>query len=49
MCFSTQASFAVGGALLPAAAYCITAAVRKNRWLLPLALGAVGLWHSANH
>lgn len=38
MCFSAEASFAVGASLIPAGAYCATAAVRKRPRLLPLAL-----------
>ncbi|MCE9532522.1 MAG: hypothetical protein K8T89_15595 [Planctomycetes bacterium] len=37
MCFSAAASFTVGGALLPAGAYCIKQALRKNRSFLALA------------
>lgn len=38
MCFSPAASFVVGGALLPAGAYCIAASWRTNRRFLPLAV-----------
>lgn len=38
MCFSPQASFAAGAALLPAGVYCLQAAVRRNRRFVPLAL-----------
>ena len=38
MCFSAEASLAVGTALLPAGAYCVRAAVRADRRYLPLAL-----------
>jgi len=38
MCLSAPASFGLGAALLPAGAYCVRAAVRKNRRYLPLAL-----------
>jgi hypothetical protein len=38
MCFSSEASFAVGAALLPAGAYCIRSAMRKAPRLLPLAV-----------
>jgi hypothetical protein len=38
MCFSAQASFAAGAVLLPAGAYCVRAAVRKNLRYLPLGL-----------
>ena len=38
MCFSPEASFAVGGALLPAGIYCTQAAVRKDPRFIPLAL-----------
>lgn len=37
MCFSAEASFVVGGALLPAGAYCIGAAIRKRPRYLGLA------------
>ncbi|HTU25147.1 MAG TPA: hypothetical protein VMF30_07105, partial [Pirellulales bacterium] len=38
MCFSPQASFTVGAALLPAGIYCTQSAVRKNIGFVPLAL-----------
>ncbi len=38
MCFSPEASFAVGGALVPTAAYCLRAAWVKDRRLIPLAV-----------
>lgn len=38
MCFSAEASFAVGGVLIPATAYCVRAAWVKNPRLVPLAL-----------
>jgi hypothetical protein len=38
MCFSPEASFTVGAALLPAGIYCSQAAVRKDARFLPLAL-----------
>ncbi len=38
MCFSAEASFAIGAALVPAGGYCVAAAVRKRPRLLPLAL-----------
>src|SRR5262245_848005 len=38
MCFSAQASFAAGAALLPAGLYCVGVAVRKRRTALPLAV-----------
>jgi hypothetical protein len=38
MCFSPEASFAAGAALLPAGVYCAQAAIRKNMRLIPLAL-----------
>jgi hypothetical protein len=38
MCFSPEASFAVGGALLPAGIYCTQAAIRKDVRFVPLAL-----------
>ncbi len=38
MCFSPEASFAVGGALIPAAGYCLRAAWLKNPRLIPIAL-----------
>ncbi len=38
MCFSPQASFAVGAALLPAGAYCTQAAVRRDMRFVPLGL-----------
>jgi hypothetical protein len=38
MCFSAEASFTVGAALLPAGGYCVHAAWRKGMALLPLAL-----------
>ncbi|HEY3788450.1 MAG TPA: DUF6629 family protein [Urbifossiella sp.] len=43
MCFSPEASFIVGGALVPASAYCLHAAWRKNRRFLPLALVPLAL------
>jgi hypothetical protein len=38
MCFSPEASFAVGTALLPAGIYCTQAAVRRDPRFVPLAL-----------
>jgi hypothetical protein len=38
MCFSAEASFAVGTALLPASAYCTRVAVRRRPAYLPLAV-----------
>lgn len=38
MCFSAQASFAAGAALLPAGVYCAATALRKDRRFLVLAL-----------
>lgn len=38
MCFSPEASFAVGGALVPAGAYCVRTAWLKYPRLLPVAL-----------
>jgi hypothetical protein len=38
MCFSPEASFAVGGALVPAGAYCVRTAWEKNPRLVPVAL-----------
>jgi hypothetical protein len=38
VCFSPEASFAVGGALVPAGAYCVRAAWAKHPRLVPLAL-----------
>ncbi len=38
MCFSPQASFAAGAALLPAGIYCTQAAIRKDPRSIPLAL-----------
>ena len=38
MCFSPQASFAAGAALLPAGIYCTQAAIRKDPRFIPLAL-----------
>ncbi len=38
MCFSPEASFGVGTALLPAGVYCTQAAVRKDPRFVPLAL-----------
>ena len=38
MCFSPEASFAVGGALVPAGVYCVRAAWTKNPRLLPVAV-----------
>jgi hypothetical protein len=38
MCFSAQASFAAGAALLPAGLYCVNVALRKRRAALPLAV-----------
>ena len=37
MCFSPEASFAAGGTLIPVGAYCLRAAWRADRPLLPLA------------
>jgi hypothetical protein len=42
MCFSAEVSFAAGAALLPAGAYCVQAAVRKDLRYLPLALVPLG-------
>lgn len=36
MCFSPEASFTVGAALLPAGVYCTQAAVRKDARFVPL-------------
>ncbi len=59
MCFSAAASLATGVALLPAGAYCLQAAVRKNRTYLPLAvtpllfgvqqLCEAGVWLGLHH
>ena len=38
MCFSAEASFTVGAALVPVGVYCTAAALRKRPRLLPLAL-----------
>lgn len=38
MCFSADASLVAGTLLLPAGAYCVTAALHKNRLYLPLAI-----------
>src|SRR6266545_2494887 len=38
MCFSPEASFAVGGALIPAGVYCVRAAWAKSPRLVPVAL-----------
>ncbi len=38
MCFSPEASFALAGTLVPVGGYCVAAAWRKERRLLPLAL-----------
>lgn len=38
MCFSAEASFTVGTALLPAGTYCVAAAIRKRPRFLPLAV-----------
>src|ERR1700687_4440539 len=38
MCFSAEASFTMGAALVPAGLYCVQSAFRKNIALLPLAL-----------
>jgi hypothetical protein len=38
MCFSAEASLAASVAILPAGAFCVVAAVRKDRRYLPLAL-----------
>ena len=43
MCFSPEASFAVGGALLPAGAYCLRTAAKKNPRHLPLAFLPIAL------
>jgi len=43
MCFSPEASFAVGGALLPTGAYCLWSALAKGRRYLPLAFVPLGL------
>lgn len=39
MCFSPEASFAVGAALVPTAAYCLRSAWVKNPRLIPIAIG----------
>ena len=41
MCFSPQASFAAGAALLPAGIYCTQAALRKNSSFVPLGLAPI--------
>jgi hypothetical protein len=38
MCFSSEASFAVGAVLLPAGLYCVRSAVRKDRKFLAFSL-----------
>jgi hypothetical protein len=38
VCFSPEASFLVGGALIPAGAYCVRSAWAKNPRLLPVAV-----------
>lgn len=38
MCFSPEASFALGGALFPVGGYCVRAACLKDRRFLPLAV-----------
>jgi hypothetical protein len=38
MCFSAEASFAVGGALVPAGLYCVRTAWVKNASLIPVAV-----------
>ena len=38
MCFSPEASFGLGAVLLPAGAYCVRTAVKRNPPWLPLAL-----------
>ncbi|HKM54972.1 MAG TPA: hypothetical protein VJY33_16300, partial [Isosphaeraceae bacterium] len=38
MCISAEASVAVGAVLLPAGAYCVQAALRKNRSYLVLSV-----------
>lgn len=38
MCFSPEASFTVGGALIPAAGYCLRSAWVKNPRLIPVAV-----------
>jgi hypothetical protein len=38
MCFSAEASFAAGAALLPAGIYCTSVAARKRPAYLPLAV-----------
>lgn len=42
MCFSAEASFGVGGLLLPAGFYCIQSAIRKCPAYLPLAMTPLG-------
>ena len=42
MCFSAEASFAVGAALVPAGIYCLKSAFQKRTALVPLALCAAG-------
>lgn len=42
MCFSPEASFAVGAALVPAGAYCLRAAWARGRRLLPVAVVPLG-------
>lgn len=42
MCFSAEASFAVGGALIPVGGYCVAFAVRKRPSALGLALVPLG-------
>jgi len=38
MCFSPEASFALGAVLLPAGAYCVRIAIKRNASWLPLAI-----------
>ena len=38
MCFSPEASFALGAVLLPAGAYCMRTAIKRNPAWLPLAV-----------
>ena len=43
MCYSAEASFALGATLFPIGAYCLRSAWIKNRRLLPLAVIPIGL------
>lgn len=59
MCFSAEASLITGALLLPAGAYCVAKAYRKNRAYLPLSatpllfglqqLCEAGVWHGINN